>query len=187
MSVVLVACLAAGGCSRSDNDTPSVLPSLTVPSHTSAPTPSTSTSTSAVPVIVPSPARPATPQGAAAFTRFFLGEVNDALAHADSRRLKSISEANCDTCRSYEKAADDLRDKNQLIEPTYSIVLSAEAPPENNGYVLVDVVETQPKRNKVDLRGRIISSFVSVPRLRITVVLHRVAGRRLVRGVQDSK
>ena len=122
-----------------------------------------------------------------AFTRFFLEEVNNALVHADSRRLKSISEAICDTCRSYEKAADDLRNKSQRIVPAYLSVLSAEAPPETNGYVFVDVVGTQPKRQKVDLSGQIVASFVSVPRFRITVVLHRVAGHWLVRGIQDNK
>ena len=181
--IILAGCLAASGCSGSDNGTPRVLPSLTTPSHTAAPTPSASR----VPVIVPSPAIPATPRGAAAFTRFFLGEVNNALVHADSSRLKSISEALCDTCRSYEKAADDLRDKGYRIQPAYLTVLSAEAPQETQGYVFVDVVGTQPKRQKVDLRGKIIVSSPLVPRFRLTVVLHRVAGHWLVRGVQDAK
>lgn len=175
---VLACCLAANGCSGSDKGAPQVLPSLMAPSHSSAPT-----SSSAAPDTVSSPATQATPKGAAAFTRFFLGEVNNARVHADSRRLKSFSEAVCETCRSYEKAAD----KSQRIKPAYLNVLTAEAPPETNGYVFVDVVGNQPTRQKVDLRGQIVSSFVPVPRFRITVVLHRVAGHWLVRGIQDNK
>ena len=183
VSVLVGLTLVLSGCSGSTSDQPKVLPPVVTPSAS----PSVAPTVSAGPVVVPSAAAAATPQGAAAFVRFFIDEVSASFAHADSSRVKRLSEASCDTCRSYEKAADELHRDGQRVLPASLRVLSAEAPPAENGYVFVDLIAEQPKRELVDSANRVVESLASIPRVHLTVVLHRVSQSWLVRGVQAAK
>ena len=92
--------LTVAGCSGSGSDQPKVLPP--VPSATVAVT--ATPTTTAAPVVVPSAAVPATPQGAAAFVRFFYGELNGAFQDGHDERIRRLSDRLCATCNNYANA-----------------------------------------------------------------------------------
>ena len=179
---VLAICLAVSGCSRSDEGTPRVLPSLTTPSHTSAPTPSAS----AVPVIVPPPAQPATSEGAAAFVRFYLGQVSAAYAAANAGLLEGLSDAACATCARYADSARALRLDGKHIVGSSVVVVSVEAPAPNGGYVAADVFFDVPSRAVANGSGHILERLGPRPRAHQTFFLHRRGESWSVRAVKRA-
>ena len=94
VSVLVGLTLVVAGCSGSTSDQPKVLPPVVTPSAS----PSVASTVSAGPVAVPSAAAAATPQGAAAFVRFFYGELNGAFQDGNSKRIRVLSDPGCATC-----------------------------------------------------------------------------------------
>lgn len=183
--VVVAACLAASGCSGAKKGSPRVLPSLTTPSHTTGPTPLTST-TPAKPIVVPSPARPATPQGAAAFIKFYLGQVSAAYATADPGLLAGLSDVECATCARYADSARSLRLDGKHIVGQSVVVISVEAPAVNGGYVAADVFFDVPSRAVSDGSGHILERLGPRPRAHQTFFIHRRGESWSVRAVKRA-
>ncbi len=181
---VLAVCLAVSSCSGSDKGAPTVLPILPTRSPSPAPTPSVTTSSA--PVIVPSPARPATPQGAAAFVRFYLGRVSAAYATADPGLLEGLSDVACATCARYAESARLLRVDGKHIVGQSVVVVSVEAPAATNGFVAADVFFDVPSRAVADRAGHLIEQLGSRPRAHQPFFLQRRGESWSVRAVKQA-
>lgn len=117
-AVAPVALATLGACTGGDP-----APAVTTPPSTSAvtssATPTTTTSTapsptaSVDPVIakIPAAARPHTQDGAEAFARFYMEQVNRAFTTADPTALTALAGADCKTCSAFLAGAKDLKDK----------------------------------------------------------------------------
>jgi hypothetical protein len=126
---VLVTALLTGalaGCS-SDPE-PRTLP----------PVPSASP-TAAAPLPVPPEATPATPQGAAAFARYYLGLMNQAFSTRDSSLVRRVSDPGCGGCNNLIGAIDESPEEGERVEGGKYVVAFAEAPPVEEGDVIVEV------------------------------------------------
>jgi hypothetical protein len=102
------------------------------------PPPSVATSPSAVAVEVPLAARAETPQGAAAFARFYLAEVDKAAASGDTTVLRRLSSASCQTCRNVATAIERDRAQGLRLLGGARTVTTAEASVEAT-FHLVDI------------------------------------------------
>ncbi len=150
----LVASLALSGCSSSAAQAPpralptpsaSATPAAPpVPSATATPIPTPTTLAT-----VPAAAQPATPQGAAAFVKFFFQQVDRAFKLADSTVLLRWSASNCKTCANFAGAAVRLqKDETHLAEDAI-LVRSAEAAPVEAGDPLWTSTRTSRSRGKL--------------------------------------
>jgi hypothetical protein len=160
-------------CSGSSN--PRVLPTLT-------PTPSASSA----PVVIPSAAAAHNAFGAAAFVRFYYEQFNAALNQADVRLLTGLSDPECATCKRYLASVSDLVRAGQRLQGVAIRVLSAEAPPMQNGYVAVDVFVDAPARSLIDSAGKVVKRLPASRRAHKTVFVKQVNPGWLVRAVQDA-
>ena len=166
--------LAVAGCSGSGSDQPKVLPP--VPSATVAVSP-TPTATAA-PVVVPSAAVPATPQGAAAFVRFFYGELNAAFQDGQGRRIRALSNPICAACNKFASDIDLGAGHGKKIIGTTFDALKIEASAQKNNFSSVTVLGTVPTRQRV-VNGVITVLPASGP-FQTTVTLQRRQGHWLV-------
>lgn len=179
MVVALV--LAVAGCSGSGSDKPKVLPP--VPSSTVVA--SASPTASAAPVVVPSAAVPATPQGAAAFVRFFYGELNGAFQDGNDERIRVLSDHLCATCNNYADAvASGAKARSRIVGITFGSLEVAAASPKN-GVVLVTVLGSVPKRQEE--KNGVLTSLAAEGPFNDTVALQRRGDRWLVRAIRFEK
>lgn len=172
--------LAAGGCSGTGSAKPTVLPP--VPSATVVVTP---TPTAVVPVVVPSAAVPATPQGAAAFVRFFYGELNGAFQDGHDERIRALSDPACGTCNILASAVQEGRLAGRRILGVSFRPTAVEAAPESGGADFVTVLGTVPAR-RISEKG-VIRSLSGGRPFAHTVSLIRRGDAWLVRGVRYDK
>ena len=173
--------LAVGGCSGSGSDQPKVLPP--VPSATVAVT--ATPTTTAVPVVVPSAAVPATPQGAAAFVRFFYGELNGAFQDGNAQRIRVLSDPGCATCNNYANATDaSAKARYRIIGDSFSSLQIAAAAP-NNSVTLVTVLGRIPSRHVSD-KG-VVTKLPSDGPFATTVAVQRHGNHWLIRAIQFDK
>lgn len=89
--------------------------------------PAASPSASAAPE-VPAQARAATPQGAAAFARFWFDALNRAAATGDTAELRALSTSACTACTRFADSIDFLYSQGGIRGGVFSLV-AAEAPP----------------------------------------------------------
>ena len=171
----MLGALALASACSGGSDTPRALPTLTA---TATP--------SATPVVVPSAAKAHTPFGAAAFVRFYYAQVNEAYGTANPDLLDGLSDSGCSTCAAFSRAIADMQGKRQHLEGLAVRVLSAEAPPEQNGIVAVDVFADAPARTLVDSTGAVLQRGQADPKYHVTVFLKRVTQGWVVRAVQRS-
>lgn len=185
----LVTGLALSGCSSSAAKAPPRAFSTPSASATPAasPTPSaTATPTPTTLATVPAAARPVTPQGAAAFVKFFFQQVDRAFKLPDSTVLLRWSTSNCKTCSNFAGAAVRLqKDKTHLAEDAI-LVRSAEAAPVEAGRSLVDVYADFPITREVDGRGHLVRTSQPQPRHHFTVVVQNIHGGWITRAVIDA-
>ena len=174
LSLAASLALLATGCSESDD--PQVLPTLTA---TASPTSMSSS--------VPSAARQMTAAGAAAFARFFYDEVNRAYAIADAGPIRALSDSECSTCSNFAGAVQSLADKQQHLQGLAVRVLTAEAPPEQDGLVAVSVTADAPPRQVLAADGSVVDRGVAEPPYRLTVFVKRSADGWRIRAVQRVK
>jgi hypothetical protein len=170
----LVALALAAACSG--GSTPQILPSL-------SPTPSAS----ATRVAIPAAATVHDAFGAAAFVRFYYEQLNLAFRSADAGPLGKLSDPQCGTCASYVQATFDLKDKGQRIDGDSIAIVSAEAPPEQNGFVAVDVFLFAPARRVVDSSGKVLKQLPQGAQSHKTIFVKHVAAGWLLRAVKDAK
>lgn len=174
-AALLLSALALASACTGSTGKPQVLPSLTA---TQSPT--------ATPVVVPSAATVHDSFGAAAFVRFYYAQLNRAYSTADAAPLAGLADPACGTCRSYSEAMSDLRRKGQRIEGDSIRIVSAEAPPEANGYVAVDLFFVVPARKVVSTSGQVLESLPQSRQLHKTVYVMHVTSGWLVRAVKDA-
>jgi hypothetical protein len=149
-----------GGCdseatpSATTRSSPSVTNASASPSVTPTPSPSASAS-----VEIPAAARKKTEKGAEAFVRYFFDQVNAAWMTADPRPIASNSEADCKSCASLRRTAEDLKRKNRHYAATPVTVRETKAvagAPAGQQFV-----EARLQQNRVDIidaSGRVVST-----------------------------
>lgn len=159
---LVVASLALAAACSAGSDTPQALPSLTAgPSPTATPVP------------VPTEAQAHTPQGAAAFVRFYYDRLNAAWSKPDPAELAGLSDKSCGTCANYVHAAESFALQRRRVSGPSVKILSAEAPPEEQGLVAVDVFFDEPARDIVTMDGSLVQSFPASRQLHWTVYVMR--------------
>lgn len=158
LCAALVACSGGGGKAV-------VLPKI-----------SASSPASASPDPVPTAAKAPTPEGAAAFARFFYARVTEAFAAKDPSLLAVLSEPGCKTCQRYLASLTRLRDRNERVTPVVFQILFAEAPSNNGMTARVDVQYNAPATTRYDSSGRVIYQEKAAARVNETVELVRRAG-----------
>ena len=172
---------AVGGCSGSGSGNPTVLPP--VPSATVVA--SASPTATAVPVVVPSAAVPATPQGAAAFVRFFYGELNGAFQDGHDERIRALSDPACGTCNILAGAVQTGRLAGRRILGVSFRPTAVEAAPASGGADFVTVLGIVPAR-RISEKG-IIRPLSGGRPFAHTVSLIRRGDAWLVRGIRYDK
>ncbi|MEO7132293.1 MAG: DUF6318 family protein [Dermatophilaceae bacterium] len=81
----------------------------TAAATTAAPTPSVD------PVLakIPAAARPETPEGAEAFAKFYIGQLNAALSLADPAQVKGLFTEDCKGCTAFLQSAEKMKSNGQ--------------------------------------------------------------------------
>lgn len=123
--LVALCLLAVVACSSEEEPEP--LPPVAAPSA------------SPTPPAIPSEAVPDTPQGAAAFARFYLELLNQAFAEGDATTVRALSDPGCGTCMNLIGAIEEKPSLGERVEGGDYEVVFAEAPPVEAGDVIVDV------------------------------------------------
>jgi hypothetical protein len=141
--VAAVVCVAAlAGCS-SDAE-PEPLP----PVASASPSPA-----AALPV--PPEATPETAPGAAAFARYYLELLNVAFRTSDATAVKAVSTQECEGCQNLIAAIERGDEPGETVTGGDYSVVFAEAPPVENGDVIVelryDVSEVQVRQDGGDV------------------------------------
>ena len=106
-AVSLVALSASlGGCNGGGDPTPS--PTVTSSSPGASPTVSASPSASPSPsVSIPAEAMQQTPEGAVAFVKFYVDQINLAWTTPDSTLLPRLTTTACNSCASFQSDAEE--------------------------------------------------------------------------------
>lgn len=183
MPTVVALTLATVGCSGSGSAKPTVLPP--VPSATVVVTPTPTPRAVPVVPVVPSAAVPATPQGAAAFVRFFYGELNGAFQDGHDERIRRLSDGLCATCKNYANAVTAGRKANSRIVGVTFGSLEVAAGEPKNGVTLVTVLGIVPKRQ--ENTDGVLKTLVSEGSFNDTVAVQRHGERWLVRAIRFEK
>ena len=173
--------LASGACGGSGSAKPTVLPPLPSATVVASATPTAT----AVPVVVPSAAVPATPQGAAAFVRFFYGELNGAFQDGHDERIRALSDPACGTCNILAGAVQTGRLAGRRILGVSFRPTAIEAAPASRGSQFVTVLGVVPVR-RVSEKG-IIRPLSGGRPFAHTVSLIRRGNTWLVRGIRYEK
>ena len=159
----LIAVGLLSGCAGG-SDSPRVLPS-----------PTATPSASASPVPVPPQATPHTPQGAAAFVRFFFDQLNVAFSTSDAALVRRYSTANCGTCTLYAKSLEYGRSHGLRIEGDSFAITDVQAVPVASGSVVVEALGDIPAKKEVDATGRTVDSVAGHSHFHCTVILTAAA------------
>lgn len=117
--------VALVGCS--DDPEPRTLPPIT----------SASPSPSVVPM--PSEAAAETPEGAAAFARYYLELMNAAFAAGDATEVRRVSDPGCGGCNNLIGAIEEPQKEGERVEGGDYVIGFAEAPPVEAGDVIVQL------------------------------------------------
>ena len=172
--LLLVAALAAG-CGE-DQEQPQALPSVAVTTATTAPSPTSAP--------VPTEAQAETPQGAAAFARFFYAEVQRAFAEKDPVIVERLSAPDCETCDLFVNSLTKLRDNNESASSVRYDIKAAESPAVEGDKVIVTVLYDGPAVQRFDAAGAVISEEPAVVDAQEQMVLVRGAEGWLVSEIQ---
>jgi hypothetical protein len=108
-------------------------------------------------VKLPPEATKHTENGAEAFVRFYIGQLNEAWTRPDPNRLPPLSDPDCVACKSLQETAVSLTQKKQKYtsDPvTVTEVVSLETNPE--GVQLVRLFMDQHKVDVVDSTGKVV-------------------------------
>ena len=181
VSVLVGLTRVLAGCSGSTSDQPKVLPPVVTPSAS----PSVSSTVSAGPVVVPSAAVPFTPQGAAAFVRFFYGELNAAFQDGHDERIRVFSDRACTTCANYANAVAAGASAGSRIVGTTFAGLQVEASPPRAGVATVTVIGIIPMRG-LEEKGK-SSTLAADGRFVHTLALQRHGDHWLVLAIRSEK
>lgn len=159
------------------------VPAPTLPPLTATPPPTAS----ALPTPPPE-AEPATPEGAAAFARFYLETVTASLAEADPEPLASLSDEGCEGCNNLIALAEELRDSGQRIRGGEYNVAVAEAPaPEVPGDYIVTLRYELAASATLDASGAELATEAAAPPTDAIMRVVREADQWSVFGFQAQE
>lgn len=158
-AVALMAATSLGACTTSpatdpppSQSTPGSVASTTTPGTATPMTSATGSSptTGSGQSQVPEAARANTPQGAEAFTRYFIDQLNEGMSTANPDLLPKLSLATCKSCNSYTSIIQGMRDKSQHFEGQWISPLN---------FSITDfTVPSASVQTTVSQTGRIVSS-----------------------------
>lgn len=169
---LLCLALTVVGCSAGDQE-PDPLPPVT----TSSPSP--------VDLPMPSEAAAETPEGAAAFARYYFEMLNHAFRTGDAGGVKRLSEPGCEGCNNLIGAIEKEGKPGERVEGgDYSIVY-AESPPIENGDVVVEVRYALAEVLVTATDGRVIETIPANPGIDAQLRLIRNGETWLVRGFRN--
>lgn len=166
--VVLLLAAACGG----DEEQPRALPSV---APTTAPTPT------AAPV--PTEAQAETPEGAAAFARFWYDQISLAFETGDPLVLERLSAPGCVACQTYVASVASLRDQGERVDFDLEIV-AANAPASNGtDQTIVTVIYNSNGSIRYSASGEVIAQEPARTNAEQTLTLSRVGATWQVQEV----
>jgi hypothetical protein len=112
-AALLGAGLLLTGCSGEAADTPGA----TLPPATAAPT----VPRSSAPPGVPAEAQAPTPDGVAAFARYYISEQSAAYETLDPERIRRLSAPGCEACEAFAGSVEAIRDAGGRISDSYRV------------------------------------------------------------------
>jgi hypothetical protein len=112
---------------------------------------------------IPTAARAHTPQGAEAFARFYLEQVNEAWMVPDPELIRPYALESCKTCANFVGSAEWLRDHDSRydVEPT-SLGASVVLPESTADEVKVRVIQAQKASRIVSADGTEVNHYPHV-------------------------
>ena len=167
-------CVAAliVGCSP-DPDEPTRLP----PAETSSPSP--------VALALPSEAAAETPQGAAAFARYYFDLVDEGFRTGDAAGVRRVSHPECDGCNNLIAAIEQEPAAGERIEGGEFSILFAEAAPLQGEDAIVDFRYAVSELRVLDSDGTVLRSTPAEPEIDGQLRLVRSADGWIVRGFRN--
>jgi Family of unknown function (DUF6318) len=154
LAVPLAVSMLLAGCGGDAK--PAAAPSSTAPS--SPPTTTSVPTTTATPTTdpnIPAAARAHTPAGAAAFVKYFYGQLNVAWGQPRAGLLAPLSLPDCKTCSTLEDTAADMVAKHQRMRGDTARIDSVDpGATESNGDQSVVVTGGQLATSVVDSNGQ---------------------------------
>lgn len=162
LAVTVSACTANG---EQPPTTSSASASSSAPSSTTtASSPTTSGTATVDTANLPPEARKHTPEGAAAFVRYFVEQSNKAWTVPDDRVLPPLSDSGCLSCQALQQTAVDLVAKKQHYRSA-PVTLSKVAPIPGGpaGQQYVRVLGTQNRVDIIDRAGKVVSTDPKKP------------------------
>lgn len=171
LAVVLLSAVL-GGCSSQAEEPPPLPP---------APT------TSPTPVVLPLPSEAAaeTPQGAAAFTKYYLELLNQAFRTRDASAVRRVSDPGCGGCSNLIGAIEEPPEEGRRVEGGEYVVKFAEAPPVENGDVIVELRYSLTELRILDAAGQILDRKPAVQDVDAQMRLLRRGPSWVVAGFRD--
>jgi hypothetical protein len=162
----VVAVLAVGACNGDGDDpaTPSTgASSSSATSGTTTSSPSTTATTTATatidPADLPPEAQKHTPEGAAAFVKYYFQQANESWTRPDASLLPPLSEGGCQSCANLIKTAQELVAQHQRYSMGPVTVTRATAFEGGAGdQQLVRASLRQRKVDVLDASGKVVSS-----------------------------
>jgi hypothetical protein len=155
----LAVVLAVGACSGVDDPPPSSSTSSGSSSSSSTPTTTTSSpsTTATATVKVPAAAQKHTPEGAAAFVKFYIDQSNDAWTKPDDSLLPPLSDKGCLSCQALQKTATNLVAKKQKYRTSpMTITKLGAVGGAPTGQQYVRVLGTQNRVDVIDSKGTVV-------------------------------
>lgn len=151
-AALLAASMLLAGCGGDAKPGPSSSSTAGSSPTTTTPAPTNSATTDPN---IPAAARAHTPAGAAAFVKYFYGQLNVAWGQPRAGLLAPLSLPDCKTCTTLEDTAADMVTKRQhMLGDTARIDSVDPADTESNGDQTVVITGTQLKTSVVDSRGQ---------------------------------
>lgn len=174
---LLLAVTLAAACSSAVEEPP---PLPRIPSESATPT----EEPAALPAAVPSAAQAETPEGAAAFARFFYAEVERAYEEKDPDIVRALSAPDCRACARFMQSVADLRDTGGRTTGVIYNIRSAEVPALTGEGARVTVIYNSPAIQGLDANGMVVHEEPAVVNFEEQVELLRATTGWLVAAVK---
>lgn len=144
-------------------------------------------SVSPTPVVLPLPSEAAaeTPQGAAAFARYYFDVLNRAFASGDATQVRQLSHPGCDACNNLIGAIEEEPDPQERIEGGDYRIVFAESPPAEAGDVVVEVRYSLTEVRVLRPDGAVVRTKPAEPGIDAQLRLIRRGSSWIVRGFRN--
>ncbi|WP_420804908.1 DUF6318 family protein [Arsenicicoccus bolidensis] len=189
----LAGCSGAAGTSQGSATATHELPPATpgtsaaAPTSSSAATTSTTSATAASPAVtsaaapaIPAAARAHTPEGAEAFTRYFIDQVNVAWMQPRPGLIPQLSSPNCQACNALEKVSLNLATQNQRFKGAPVVVRSAQYEGDTDqNLAIVRITGEQSATAILGANGQVVSPQRQAPMSRQVLLRESPNGWRV--------